>query len=63
MPYKSVAQRKKMFALEAEGKVKAGTAEKWQKETKGPLPQKVSKSKPKSTDDLRKTYEKKFGKK
>ncbi len=67
MPFKSKAQQKKMFALEAEGKIKKGTAERWAKETPNikALPQKVSKSKsgPRSTADLRATYEKKFGKK
>lgn len=65
MPFKSKAQQKKMFALEAEGKVKKGTAEKWAKETKNikALPQKVSKSGVKSLADVKAYTEKKYGKK
>lgn len=33
MPLKSKAQFRKLLALEEEGKVKKGTAEKWAKET------------------------------
>lgn len=65
MPFKSKAQQRKMFELEKEGKVKPGTAEQWAKETPNisKLPQRVSKSKPTSTADLRATYEKKYGRK
>jgi hypothetical protein len=43
MPYKSVAQMHKMFALEKEGKVKRGTAMKWAHETRNitKLPKRV----------------------
>jgi hypothetical protein len=34
MPFKSKAQRKKMYALEEEGKVPKGTAAEWESETK-----------------------------
>ena len=34
MPFKSIAQFHKLFALEKEGKLKRGTARKWAKETK-----------------------------
>lgn len=33
MPFKSEAQRKKMYSLEAEGKLPKGTAERWEKHT------------------------------
>jgi hypothetical protein len=33
MPFKSEAQRRKLYALEAEGKLKKGTCEKWEAET------------------------------
>lgn len=65
MPFKSKAQQKKMFALEKEGKIKKGTAEKWAKETPNikALPQKVSKAGIKSIADVKKYAEKKYGKK
>ena len=43
MPFKSKAQQGKMFAMEAKGELKKGTAERWAKHTpniKG-LPKKV----------------------
>lgn len=47
MPFKSKAQQKWMFAAEARGEVKKGTAERWAKHTKNikKLPKKVSRSK------------------
>ena len=47
MPFKSKAQQKWMFAAEARGEVKKGTAERWAKHTKSikSLPKKVKKSK------------------
>lgn len=67
MPFKSKSQQKKMFALEKEGKIKKGTAERWAKETKNikALPQKVGKSKApmKSLADVKSYTEKKYGKK
>lgn len=56
MPFKSKAQQKKMFALESEGKIKKGTAEKWAKETPNikALPQRLPPKKPvKSLDELK----------
>lgn len=66
MPFKSKAQQRKMFELEKQGKVPKGTAEQWAKETPniGKLPERVTAPKtPRSTDDLRKIHDKKFGKK
>ena len=34
MPFKSKAQMKKFFAMEARGEIKKGTAERWAKHTK-----------------------------
>lgn len=48
MPDKSQAQWRKMFSLEAEGKVKPGTAEEFARATPGgfkALPKKVTKPK------------------
>lgn len=42
MPFKSDAQRKKFIQLEKEGKLKKGTVAKWESETKGPLPERIS---------------------
>jgi hypothetical protein len=50
MPYKSLAQVRKFFAIEREGEIKKGTADKWAKHTpniKG-LPKKVKKTKGRS---------------
>lgn len=64
MPFKSQAQRAKMFELEKQGKVPKGTAERWNKETpKGPLPERITPKKaPQSLADLRSISKKKFGK-
>ena len=44
MPFKSKAQRRWMYAAEARGEVEPGTADRWQKETKGKkLPERVKK--------------------
>lgn len=50
MPFKSEAQRRKMFELERQGKVPKGTAATWQRETpKGKLPERVGEKKPKTS--------------
>ena len=44
MPFKSKAQQRFMYAAEARGDVAKGTAERWQKETRGEsLPERVKK--------------------
>lgn len=44
MPFKSEAQRRKMYSLEAQGKLPKGTAERWQKHTGDKkLPERVEK--------------------
>lgn len=49
VPFKSEAQRRKIFELEKQGKVPKGTAAEWQAATpKGKLPERVNKP-PKST--------------
>lgn len=50
MPFKSKAQQRYMFAAEARGEIKKGTAEKWAKHTKNikSLPARVKGSKKKS---------------
>jgi len=46
MPFKSQAQRKKFYAMEARGEISKKTLEKWEKETgKKKLPKRVKKSK------------------
>lgn len=64
MPFRSLAQKRKMFELEQQGKVKPGTTKRWEKETpKGrQLPEKVSKLKPTALDDLRAAAKKRLGK-
>ena len=49
MPFKSKSQQRFMFAAEARGEVKPGTAEKWAHETPNinKLPQKAKKTKKK----------------
>lgn len=42
MPFRSNAQKAKFAQLEKEGKLKKGTTAKWESETKGPLPDKIS---------------------
>jgi len=51
MPFKSKAQLKKFFAMEARGQLPKGTTKKWIAETQSikKLPNRVKKSKPKKT--------------
>ena len=48
MPFRSKAQRRWMHAAEARGEVPKGTASRWEKETKGSLPERVKKRKRKA---------------
>jgi len=62
MALKSKAQQKKMFALEAEGKLKKGTAERMAKDTPNlkKLPERITPKKPvKSLADLKALAKKK----
>lgn len=61
-PFKSESQRKKFIQLEKEGKLKPGTVKKWEAETKGQLPERVSKSRPKSIQEIKEIRIKKYGK-
>lgn len=46
MPFKSEAQRRKIYQLEKEGKIKKGTAAEWEAETfKKKLPEHIKKRK------------------
>lgn len=65
MAFKSKAQVAKIAQLEKEGKVKPGTTKEWAAETPdiGRLPGKVSQTRPKSVNDLRAAYNKKYVKK
>ena len=64
MPFKSLAQKRKMHELEAQGKLAKGTTKRWISETpKGkPLPERVSKSNPRSLQAVRDIAKKKFSK-
>lgn len=65
MPFKSKSQQKWMFAAEARGEVKKGTAERWAKHTKNikGLPNKVkSKKKVSKKSRLTKALSKNYGK-
>lgn len=63
MPFKSEAQRRKFGELVKKGKVSEDTFKEWNDATpKGKLPERVGKKKAhKSTEDLEKTYKKRFG--
>jgi len=65
MPFKSEAQRRKFGSLVAQGKMSQETFNKWNEHTpKGPLPERVHKkdvSKPRSIDDIKSIYKKRFG--
>lgn len=63
MPFKSKAQIGKIAELEKQGKVKKGTFDEFKKATPDfdKLPERISPPKHKSTEDLRKTYKKRFG--
>jgi hypothetical protein len=54
MPFKSKAQQKWMFAAEAKGEIKKGTAERWAKHTPNikALPKKAKKKRYSSTGYL-----------
>ncbi len=46
MPFKSEAQRRKIYSLEEQGKIKKGTAAAWEAETpKKKLPEHIKKGK------------------
>lgn len=62
MPFKSQAQRRKFGSLVAQGKMSQGTFDEWNSATgTTKLPERVGPAKPKSTDDLRAIYKRKFG--
>ena len=44
MPFKSEAQRRKFYALKAEGKMDQKTIDEWESETKGKLPERIKKA-------------------
>lgn len=65
MPFKSESQRRKFGAMVGRGEISKETYKEFDMETgKKKLPEKVKpKKKPKSTDEIREIYKKKYGNK
>jgi hypothetical protein len=50
MPFKSLSQRKKFYALKNEGKMSQSTIDEWEKNTPKNLPERITKKAEKTTD-------------
>lgn len=61
MPFKSEAQRRKFAELVKQGKLKQETFDEWNSATPTKIPERIGAMKPKSTEDLKKQYKKRFG--